>query len=89
MHPKKLVLFIWTSEEVTWVSDETFPPLKTLHPDEQNQLFEISLSGWPSMDENTNQCSFLFFSQLNLLVKRDQIFMHHQEADEFYFMDFR
>lgn len=31
------------TEEVTWMSDQTFLPLKTLRPEEQNQPFVTKL----------------------------------------------
>lgn len=40
------------TEEVIWMSDDTFLPLKTLYPDEQNQLFGISLPEWLSMHQD-------------------------------------
>lgn len=39
------ISLVLETEEFTWMSDERFIPLKTLHPDEHNQLSGISLPG--------------------------------------------
>lgn len=45
-----LILFIWTFHHRVSLS---LLPLKTQHPDDQNHLSGISLSGWSGMHQNT------------------------------------